>query len=114
MRAPPGMLPVSSSPLLTCSSSTTMTRVTNLSTEDRSDTLGSYKHPSFCPEMIHSKLIVLVFLSPLPPEYVDGNTVTLGGNRPGLCSLYANSENSSSAETVFVAEKPGKKRQVRK
>lgn len=52
--APPGMPPVSSSPLLTCSSSTTATRATNLSTEDRSDTLASHKHPSFCHKMNHS------------------------------------------------------------
>lgn len=44
----------------------------------------------------------------LYPEYVDGHTITLGGNRLGLCSLYASSENSCSAETAFVEEKPGK------
>lgn len=45
-RAHPGTPPVSSSPLLTCSSSTTTTPVTNLSTEDRLDT-ASYVCPSF-------------------------------------------------------------------
>lgn len=50
---------------------------------------------------------MFLFLS-LYPEYVDGHTITPGGDRLGLCSLYANSENSCSAETVFVEEKPGK------
>lgn len=86
-----------------------MTPVTNLSIEGRLDTT-----------QVNHSLLTVIFLSSfwthsplfLSSAFVDGPTIILGCNRLGMCSLYVNSKNTDYAETVLVAEKPGKMKYI--